>query len=124
MKGVFIDSPRGRALTLVTSDPNGRHVVETQLPSRGHVVELQFDRTQEGQTHILYTTSRGRLYLVIGDRAPALLATGRERYFPVLLADTPTYVGFVKPGEGHRFHAYTLKRWHPHLMDYETRVPG
>ncbi len=124
VKGAFLDNAGGRSLELVVEDPGGVSVVRTQLPTRGHVTELAFDRTRSGQTHILYATSRKRLYLVIGERAPALIDSGRDAYFPMILADAPTYIAYVKPGFGHRFYAYTIKKYAPHLVDFETAVSG
>ena len=121
LKAVFVDSRWGRALELVTSDPSGLVVEETQLVTRGHLAELSFDRNR-GKTFILYSTSRRRLYLSITGRSPVLIASGQERYFPIMIADAAAYIGYSKPRFGHRFFTYTTHAHLPHIVDYETQA--
>lgn len=119
-KAVFVDSRWGRAFDLYTSDGNGVTVRKTQLPVRGHVTEIAFDRGPRGQTFVLFTTSRKKLFLSVEDRAPALIAAGQDRYFPIVIGDAPVSIGYFKPGFGHRFFGYTVRQHIPHIIDYET----
>lgn len=119
VKAAFLDSPSGRIAELVVADASGVHVERRDLCVRGRITELAFDRGRQGVTHVLFATSRGRLYLTVGDRAPARVASGQARYFPHVIADAPAYLGFAQAGSGYRFRAYTLRQRQPRLIDYE-----
>jgi hypothetical protein len=119
LKAAFVDSADGRVVEMVIAGTQGVHVERRVLPTRGRITELAFDRGQRGDTHVLYSTSRGKLYLSIGDRGPALIASGQERYFPFVIADSPAYLGYARHGYGWRFDGYTLRRHLLRRIDYD-----
>ncbi|MFO0587367.1 MAG: hypothetical protein U0441_07505 [Polyangiaceae bacterium] len=122
LRAVFADSRWGRTVELFTSDGNGTSATRMVLPTRGHVTEIDFERSQQGTESVLYSTSRKRLYLMVGSRGPMEMASGQERYFPFVKAGAPLYIGYARPSEGHRFHAISLRpRW-PRIIDYETEA--
>lgn len=122
LKAVFADSRDGRSIQLFTSDGNGVSVIQKQLPTRGHVTEIDYDLTQAGTPLILYASSRKRLYLIVGDRTPMQMGADQDRYFPMVKAGAPFYIAHARPGAGHRFYGISLRPHHPRVIDYETEA--
>jgi hypothetical protein len=103
---IFRDGPRGRMLRLVVLGPEPTSVdtlVIENLPVRGSLRELSFDRDPQGHFHLLASTSRDCLYYFRDGKGPQLLASGEPRFFPIAHAPRRAYNGYQDSVAGFRF---------------------
>lgn len=105
-KVLFHDGPHGRSLDLIVVGPEPsriERVAINNLPVRGQLREMSFDRDPDGRFHLLVSTSRRKLYYFRGWNRPALVASGQERFFPVVHAPSGVYLGCYQTDFGYRF---------------------
>ena len=78
-----------------------------------------FDHDSKGRFHLLVATSAGRLYYFCQQRGPALIASGEERFFPVVIARARVYLGCYRSDHGYRFLEFDRYKWGSKIVDYE-----
>ena len=93
---------------------------EMTLPLRGAITELAFDRSRRGIFHLLVATTRGRLYHFADDRGPKLVASGEERFFPVVIAPSEVFLGCHEARRGYRFLKLQQHGGGPKIVDFEV----
>lgn len=103
---LFHDGPHGRALDLVVVGPEPRRVNRLSidnLPVDGTLREMCFDRDPDGRFHLLVSTSRRKLYYFRNGQGPTLIASGEDRFLPIVHAPAGVYLGCYQSAFGYRF---------------------
>ena len=105
-KVLFYDGPHGRSLDLIIVGPEPRRIKRMTIDNlqvRGELREMSFDCDPDGRLHLMVSTSRQRLYYFRSWDRPVLVASGQERFFPVVHAPSGVYLGCYQTDFGYRF---------------------
>lgn len=123
LRASFLDAPHGSTVTLaalnVDTDDEWRLDLDRVL-LRGGVRELAFDVSARGTIHALVAPARGGLYYLRGGSPSRRVAAGPGPFHPHVVAHRRVYLGFARPGLGHRHLQIAGRRARRWLADPET----
>ncbi len=126
VKALFRDSARGRVLDVVAVPLGAGDAMLRRfdrLDFRHDLKEVSFEIDRRGNVHLLYSTVGNKLYYCFNARGPHMLAQGQDRYFPHLLREKRTYLGYWTIAEGYRYRIFDRRKHGTHLIDFEEHFP-
>lgn len=108
-KAIFWDGPHGKTVELLQFDLGDWRAESfriDQIRLRGELSELAFDRGPSGRFDLLVSTRRGQLYYYRHGRGPWRVAEGEDSFFPQVISQPHTHLGYYRKGNGFRFHRF------------------
>ncbi|MBM3782803.1 MAG: hypothetical protein FJW30_00510 [Acidobacteria bacterium] len=113
VRALFTEAGKGPMMQMVCADFR-KDSLNTysmdKLPFGGEPREYSFDCDFRGRFHLLVSTNRQALYYMSEERGPHLVATGEERFHPVMCAPKQVYVGLYRREHGFRFVQFQRRR--------------
>jgi len=120
---VFWDAPHGRAVEMFAHDfrTGGRRTLALDsLGLRSPIREWSFAQDQQGRFHLMVSTAQNRLYYFIEGKGPVLVATGEERFLPMVLAYRRVFLGCYRRAFGYRFLTFSNASYQPKFAEFEA----
>jgi len=119
---LFRDAPHGRAVEMFALDFRTgakRLLTLDSLGLRSPIRELSFAPDLRGRFHLLVSTAENRLYYFVDGKGPVLVATGEERFLPMVLACPKVFLGCYRRAFGYRFLTLSNASYQPKFVQFE-----
>jgi len=122
---LFWDAPHGRKIEMFAHDfRTGAKRVQAldSLGLRSPVREWSFAPDRRGRFHLLVSTAENRLYYFVDGKGPLLVASGEERFLPMVAAFPKVFLGCYRRAFGYRFLTLSHASYRPKFVQFEAEL--
>ena len=119
---VFRDAPKGRRVDIFSLDfrtGTRRRLTLDTLGLRSPIREWSVTQDRQDRFHILVSTAQNRLYYFREGKGPVLVATGEERFLPMVVARKGVFLGCYRKPFGYRFLTFSKASYQPRFTEFE-----